>query len=104
MPSRRTATLATLLALALSAALAGPALAVPVAIPGAPLTVYVDELGQLQAKRDNSDKNIFYKEDKTTGDAGFFLAFPDPVRRHGPERQGLRVHPHGRRRRDVRGL
>jgi len=78
MPSRRTATLATLLALALSAALAGPALAVPVAIPGAPLTVYVDELGQLQAKRDNSDKNIFYKEDKTTGDAGFFLAFPDP--------------------------
>ena len=39
MPTRRTATLATLLALALSAALAGPALAVPVTIPGAPLTV-----------------------------------------------------------------
>jgi len=77
MPTRRTATLATLFALALSAALAGPALAVPVAIPGAPLTVYVDELGQLQAKRDSQERNIFYRSTSTTGDAGFFLAFPD---------------------------
>ena len=77
MPSRRTATLATLLALALSAVLAGPALAVPVTIPGAPLTVYVDELGQLQAKRDTQERNIFYRSTSTTGDAGFFLAFPD---------------------------
>ncbi len=76
MSPRRTATLATLLALALSAALAGPALAVPVTLPGAPLTVYVDELGQLQAKRDTSAKNIFYDPDLPTGDAGFFLAFP----------------------------
>ena len=76
MPSRRTATLATLLALALSASLAGPALAVPVAIPGAPLTVYVDELGQLQAKRDDGERNIFFNSLSNTGDAGFFLAFP----------------------------
>jgi hypothetical protein len=60
MSPRRSATLATLLALALSAALAGPALAAPIAIPGAPLTVYVDQLGQLQAKRDNGPNNIFY--------------------------------------------
>ena len=81
MSPRRTATLATLLALALSAALAGPALAVPVAIPGAPLTVYVDELGQLQAKRDTQERNIFYRSTSTTGDAGFFLAFPDAAPR-----------------------
>jgi hypothetical protein len=78
MLPRRTGTLATLLALALSAALAGPALAVPVPIPGAPLTVYVDELGQLQAKRDNGPNNIFYNPASTTGDAGLFLAFPAP--------------------------
>ena len=77
MSPRRNATLATLFALALSAALAGPALAVPVTIPGAPLTVYVDELGQLQAKRDTQERNIFYRSTSTTGDAGFFLAFPD---------------------------
>jgi hypothetical protein len=76
MSSRRTATLATLLALALSAALAGPALATPVTLAGAPLAVYVDELGQLQAKRDDGAKNIFYDPDSTKGDAGFFLAFP----------------------------
>ena len=78
MSSRRTSTLATLLALAFSAALAGPALAVPVAISGAPLTIYVDELGQLQAKRDNAERNIFFNSTSTTGDAGFFLAFPAP--------------------------
>jgi hypothetical protein len=78
MSPRRTATLATLLALALSAALAGPALAVPITIPGAPLTVYVDALGQLQAKRDNGERNIFFNSLSNTGDAGFFLAFPAP--------------------------
>ncbi len=78
MSPRRTATLATLLALALSAALAGPALAAPVTIAGAPLTVYVDSLGQLQAKRDNGERNIFYNSLSATGDAGFFLAFPAP--------------------------
>jgi hypothetical protein len=77
MSPRRTATLATLLALALSAALAGPALAVPITIPGAPLTVYVDAFGQLQAKRDNGERNIFFNSLSNTGDAGFFLAFPD---------------------------
>jgi hypothetical protein len=76
MPLHRSV-LATLFALALTAALAGPAHAVPVAIPGAPLTVYVDERGQLQAKRDAAERNIFYRSTSTTGDAGFFLAFPD---------------------------
>jgi hypothetical protein len=76
MSPRRTATLATLLALALSAALAGSALADPVALNGAPLTVYVDELGQLQAKRNDSQLGIFYPSTSPTGDAGFFLAFP----------------------------
>ncbi|MEA2229726.1 MAG: hypothetical protein QOF04_3356, partial [Solirubrobacteraceae bacterium] len=78
MPARRTATLATLLALALSAALAAPVLAAPVTIPGTPLTVYVDALGQLQAKRDTAERNIFFESTSTTGDAGFFLAFPGP--------------------------
>lgn len=78
MSARRTATMATLLALALSAALAGPALAEPVTLPGAPLTIYVDQLGQLQAKRDNAERNIFFNSLSTTGDAGFFLAFPAP--------------------------
>jgi hypothetical protein len=78
MSARRTATLATLLALALSAALAAPVLAAPVTIPGTPLTVYVDSLGQLQAKRDTAERNIFFESTSTTGDAGFFLAFPSP--------------------------
>jgi hypothetical protein len=79
MSPRRTATLATLLALALSTASAGPALAEPVALSGAPLTVYVDELGQLQAVRQTDDgpSGIFYNSGLTTGDAGFFLAFPN---------------------------
>ena len=78
MSPRRAATLATLLTLVVSAALAGPALAVPITIPGAPLTIYVDERGQLQAKRDSAERNIFYRSTSTTGDAGFFLAFPAP--------------------------
>ena len=77
MSPRRTAALTTLLAVAVSAFLAAPALAVPVALPGAPLTVYVDERGQLQAKREGADRNIFYRSTSTTGDAGFFLAFPE---------------------------
>jgi len=79
MPSRRTALPATLLALALSAGLAGPVLAAPVSLGGSPLTVYVDELGQLQAVRqtDEGPSGIFFNNDRTTGDAGFFLAFPD---------------------------
>jgi hypothetical protein len=76
MLPRRTAILATLLALALSAGLAGSALAAPISLPGNPLTVYVDELGQLQAKRFDSALGIFYPPSNATGDAGFFLAFP----------------------------
>ena len=77
MPSRRTALPAMLLALALSAGLAGSALADPIALAGAPLTVSVDELGQLQAKRNDSASGIFYPPSNATGDAGFFLAFPN---------------------------
>ena len=76
MPRRIIATLASLLALALSA---GTALAAPVSFPGGPLTVYVDQLGQLQAFRATPEGplGIFYRSTSTTGDAGFFLAFPD---------------------------
>ncbi|HEY4097193.1 MAG TPA: hypothetical protein VGM33_16850 [Baekduia sp.] len=49
----------------------------PVAIGGSPLTVWVGNQGQLQAKRDTDTSNIFYSPTSQLGDAGFFLAFPD---------------------------
>lgn len=92
MSRRTTATLATLLALTLS----GTALAAPVSLPGDPLTVYVDELGQLQAFRATADGplGIFYRSTSTTGDAGFFLAFP-PASDQAPALSGKVYGFHG---------
>jgi hypothetical protein len=56
---------------------AGSALAATVAIPGSPLTVHVGERGQLQAFRSGEPRGIFYEPATLSGDAGFFLAFPD---------------------------
>jgi hypothetical protein len=49
----------------------------PKAIPGSPLTVWIGDQGQLQAKRDTDTANIFFSSTNPLGDAGFFLAFPD---------------------------
>jgi hypothetical protein len=64
--------------LAATAALAGapPALAEPVAMVSEPLTVHVAERGQLQAFRAGEATGMFFPPAATTGDAGFFLAFP----------------------------
>jgi len=64
--------------LAAWATLGTPALAAPTALSGNPLTVYVGERGQLQAYRAGSDGGIFFAPSNTLGDAGFFLAFPNP--------------------------
>jgi hypothetical protein len=77
MSPRTTATLAAVVVLGLFAAMAGSALADPTPLTGSPLTVYVGDRGQLQAFRAGSDTGIFYPSTDTTGDAGFFLAFPD---------------------------
>jgi hypothetical protein len=77
MSRRTTATMATALLLVLSAALAGSALAAPTPLSGNPLTVYVGDHGQLQAVRAGSQTGVFFNPFETTGDAGFFLAFPD---------------------------
>jgi hypothetical protein len=56
---------------------AGSALgAEPTGFPSSPLAVYVGERGQLQAVRTDDAGGIFYPSTSTTGDAGFFLAFP----------------------------
>jgi hypothetical protein len=78
MDSRFGLRLAVLTALILGVA-APAAGAAPVALGGAPLNVQVDTLGQLQAVRVDraaADAGIFYKSSLLTGDAGFFLAFP----------------------------
>jgi hypothetical protein len=77
MSPRTTAAVAAVLALALLGGLAGTALADPTPLPGNPLTVYVGDQGQLQAVRAGSTTGIFFDPFQTTGDAGFFLAFPD---------------------------
>lgn len=60
-----------------TAALPASALAdTTTALPGAPLSVYVGQRGQLQAFRDNSASGIFYAPEALAGDAGFFLALP----------------------------
>ncbi len=65
-------------ALTVAGALAAPAGATTVsALGGSPLTVWVGDQGQLQAKRDVDRANIFYRSTSQVGDAGFFLAFPD---------------------------
>jgi hypothetical protein len=61
----------------LGAAAASPAFAVPVELPGDPLKVFVDDRGQLQALRTGSQSRIFFEPGTDTGDAGFFLAFPN---------------------------
>jgi hypothetical protein len=68
------ASAAALLAVAAIPAGAAPD---PVAIGGSPLTVWVGNQGQLQAKRDTDTANIFFAPTSQLGDAGFFLAFPD---------------------------
>jgi hypothetical protein len=61
----------------LSAATATTALgAEAVPLGGSPLNVYVGDHGQLQAFRTDSGSGIFFAPTDTTGDAGFFLAFP----------------------------
>jgi hypothetical protein len=61
----------------LAALIAGSASAAdPVAISGSPLTVWIGDQGQLQAKRDTDSANIFFRPSSQIGDAGFFLAFP----------------------------
>jgi hypothetical protein len=60
--------------IALAAVPAGATTVVP--LGGTPLTVYVGDQGQLQAKRDTDTQAIFYRASSQVGDAGFFLAFP----------------------------
>jgi hypothetical protein len=68
----------TVLAAALcTAALPASALAdTTTPLPGAPLSVYVGQRGQLQAFRSGSENGIFYAPQEQAGDAGFFLALP----------------------------
>ncbi len=68
---------AILAALTLSAAVATTASADTTQIPGSLLTIHVGERGQLQAFRAGQESGIFFPSLDTTGDAGFFLAFPD---------------------------
>ena len=69
--------LACFAVLVLAAAASPAALGVPTQLPGNPLRIYVDERGQLQAFREGQENGIFFAPDSTTGDAGFFLAFPN---------------------------
>jgi hypothetical protein len=68
---------AALAVMGLGAAGASVASAAPVALGGAPMNVYVGELGQLQAFRAGVPDGIYYAPTNTTGDAGFFLAVLD---------------------------
>src|SRR5919107_371479 len=68
-------------ALALASAVAllcavAPAAAAPVSIVSDPLSIHVGERGQLQAVRTGESGGMFFPPASTTGDAGFFLAFP----------------------------
>jgi hypothetical protein len=73
----RRVTAAIVAALGLGALGASGASAAPVALGGAPMSVYVGERGQLQAFRAGVPDGIYYRPDSTTGDAGFFLAVRD---------------------------
>jgi hypothetical protein len=70
---RRTVLVAALCAAALPASALGDT---TTALPGAPLSVYVGQRGQLQAFRSGSDSGIFFAPQEQAGDAGFFLALP----------------------------
>jgi hypothetical protein len=68
---------ATLFALVFTVAVTAHALAdTTTALPGAPLSIYVGQRGQIQAVRDGSESGIFFAPASQIGDAGFFLAFP----------------------------
>ncbi|HEX5897878.1 MAG TPA: hypothetical protein VFY32_00675 [Solirubrobacteraceae bacterium] len=69
------ATIAVVGLCAVGASVAGAA--DPVPLNGSPLNVYVGERGQLQAFRTGQTSGIYYPDDSTTGDAGFFLAVLD---------------------------
>jgi hypothetical protein len=60
-----------------------PASAAVTTIGGAPLTVHVGDQGQLQAVRAGDVGGIFFPSYSTTGDAGFFLAFPNVMGQNG---------------------
>jgi hypothetical protein len=68
-------------------AFAPGAAADPVAMGGAPLTVYIDALGQCQSAYADTGGN-YYPGDSTTGDCGFFLATPSAPAGQPPELQG----------------
>ncbi len=53
-----------------------PARAAIITINGAPLNIYSSESGNLQARFDGVDDNVFYPPWSYQGDAGFFLGFP----------------------------
>ncbi|MCW2983957.1 MAG: hypothetical protein JWR63_1527 [Conexibacter sp.] len=77
MKTLRSATAALSAAGALLAVAVAPAAATTtVGLGGSPLTVFVSDQGQLQAKRDTDTSNIFFRSTSQIGDAGFFLAFP----------------------------
>ncbi|HET6509809.1 MAG TPA: hypothetical protein VFG42_23650 [Baekduia sp.] len=75
--SRAVAALAAAGALSATAVAPAGAASPVVALGGSPLTVWVGDQGQLQAKRDTDTSNIFFSPSNQVGDAGFFLAFPD---------------------------
>ena len=73
----RSTALAAIAAGALTVVFGSSAVAATVApITGSPISVYIGDLGQLQAHRDGDSTNIFFSPGNQTGDAGFFLAFP----------------------------
>lgn len=75
-PRRLPALVAGGLAAATAALALVPAAHAEQQLPGAPLSVYVGDRGQLQARIAGSDSGIFFSPRENTGDAGFFLAFP----------------------------
>ncbi len=73
----RTGGAAAILAMLTALSVAAPAAADTVTtLPGNPLTVHVGQRGQLQAFRAGDSTGVFFAPAVTTGDAGFFLAFP----------------------------
>jgi hypothetical protein len=70
------ATVVSLATLAATAAATAGA-AVVQTIGGTPMAIYVGDQGQLQARVAGDTANIFFASSSQTGDAGFFLAFPE---------------------------
>jgi hypothetical protein len=65
-------------ALTLGALAAASAPAATTALGGAPLNVYVGDMGQLQAFRAGESSGLYYHPSSLDGDAGFFLAILAP--------------------------